>query len=357
MKLHIYLMKKDFVIIIKFSIVNFYNICYNINIHSTHRQTKDGKGFIPKMKKRLTTVMALLLCVSMALCLSSCGKTDVDEDVSDFVAATIPVSANVPVSKQEIIDFYNDIISKVQDNTTFTSENRPGVKTNESLRVGDLKILAFNKATGTATESDSLKSLNKSAKAIKDRILGGIDLSIPVVPFGDMNTSVADVIYPYDSAVSAISAEDVVFAECNVDSNNLNVYLKLSSAPETIDKVFGIRDKASIISDMNSHSSEYAEIQDYTLSYVNDAENDVYSSIYLSVEVEKQEDGTFVCTGRITSLDIKIISDVSAEVEAKGSFADSGDLQVNFRLTDEKYYEFDWLGTSTWEVKPEDTSK
>lgn len=306
------------------------------------------------MKKRLTSVIAIILCTAMAFGLSSCNNADGgEEDESEFVAATLPISENVPVSEKEIIEFYNDVITNIQDNSLFTAENKPGVKTNESLNVNDINILAYNPLTQEATEDNSLKALNKSAKAIKDRILSGIDTSIPVIPFGDMNSSVSTVIYPYNSTEMHLSAADVQKAECNVDANNLNITLTISPFPETVEKVFGIRNKTELLNNLHEHCGEYAEINDYEVAYTNDEENDIQSTINLSVEVEKQDDGTYKCTGRITSLDIKIISDVTAFVTAKGSFEENGDLRITFRLTDEKYYEFDWLGSSTWEPKGE----
>lgn len=302
------------------------------------------------MKKRLTVLTAILLCLSLAVGFSACsGATGDEESESEFVVATLPVSDSIPVSESEIISFYNDIMTKLQSSDSFTAGNKPGVKTDESLKAGDLKILSFNPATGEATEDDSLKAHNKSAKAIKDRILSGIDTSVPVVPFGDVNASIASVIYPYDTAEMNLTADDITKAECSVDGNNLNIYFELTNNAETIDKVFGIRNKDALLAEMNEQCNAYAYINDYTVSYVDDAENNTHSTIFLSVEVEKQEDGTYRCTGRITSFDIKIICDVSANLTCAGSFADKGDIQVNFRLTDEKYYEFDWLGSSTWE--------
>lgn len=302
------------------------------------------------MKKRLTVLTAILLCLSLAIGFSACsGTTEDEENVSEFVAATIPVSGSIPVSESEIISFYNDIMTKLQSADTFTAADKPGVKTDESLKAGDLKILSYNAATGEATEDDSLKALNKSAKAIKDRILSGIDTSVPVIPFGDVNASIASVIYPYDTAEMNLTADDITKAECNVDGNNLNIYFELTDDAETIDKVFGIRNKDALLAEINEQCSAYAYINDYTVTYVDDAENNTHSTISLSVEVEKQADGTYRCTGRVTSFDMKIICDVSANLTCAGSFADNGDIQVNFRLTDEKYYEFDWLGSSTWE--------
>ena len=304
------------------------------------------------MKKRFTVLTAIMLCVVMLVGFSACGGTADDDETDVFVAATVPVRDSLPVSKADIIAFYNDIITKVQQADTFTAENRPGLKTTESLRVGDLKILSYDPQTGEATEDDSLKALNKSAKAIKDRILGGIDTSKPLVAFGDLNTTpISSVIHPADSDTVYLDASDITKAECYVDGNNMNIYMELANTPQTIAKVFGIRDKNTVLAAMNEHSSEYATVNDYTVSYVDteDENSSVHSTINLSVELEKQEDGSYKCTGRITTFKINVIADVSAYVTCGGSFADAGDIQVNFRLTDVKNYDFDWLGSADWE--------
>lgn len=285
----------------------------------------------------------------MVASFAGCSTTGEDEEVDVFVAATLDVGDSIPVSESEIIAFYNDIITKVQTDSNFTAENKPGLNTGESIRVDDIKVLAYNTTTGEATEDDSLKSLNNSAKAIKDRILSGIDTSIPVIPFGDMNNSFSSVIYPYDSAVMNLTADDVLKAECNADGNNLNISIVLNNTAETVNAVFGTRDKEKLLSEFNKNSADYASINDYSVNYVGDEESNTYSTINLSVELEKQDDGTYKCTGRITSFRINIIADVAANITCKGSFADYGDLQIQFRFTDEKNYSFDWMGTADWE--------
>ena len=309
------------------------------------------------MKKRFTVFTAILLCFVMMFTFASCSGTGNEAEEDVFVAATIDVGDAIPVSEAEIITFYNDIITKLQLADTFTAENKPGVKTNESLRVDNINVLKYDAATETAAEDSSLEALNKSAKAIKDRILGGIDTSIPVLGFGDMDAAIDSVIYPYDSTLVSLTGDDVVSASCYADGNNLNIAIKLNNTVETIENVFGTRVKEEVLEKMNAESKDYANINDYTVNYVADEENNVYSTINLSVELEKQEDGTFKCTGRITSFNIKVIADVAAVATAAGSFADYGDLQINFRLTDEKNYEFDWLGNSTWEPKAEEVTE
>lgn len=305
------------------------------------------------MKKTISALIAIMLCVAMTASFAGCTSTASDDEAASdvFVAATIETADGLPSSEAEIIAFYNNIISSVQADDTFTAANKPGVKTNESLGVGNIKVLAYDKATDTATESDALSALNDSAKAIKDRILSGIDTSIPVIPFGDINTSISSVIYPYDSAESKLDADDVVSAECSADGNNVNISIVLGNDIETVNTVFGTRDKAEVLADMNKNCENYATINDYSVEYVfvDTEEEKTYSTINLSVELEKQADGTYECTGRITSFSIKMIADVKANITCKGSFEDAGDVQVQFRLTDEKSYEFDWLGTADWE--------
>ena len=310
------------------------------------------------MKKRFTILMAILLCFAMMFSFASCSGTQGEEGTTEeFKGAIIDVGDAIPVSEKEIIAFYNDIITKLQLADTFTETTKPGVLTSESLGVDGISILAYDAATGTATEDDSLTALNKSSNVIKSRIISGIDTSIPVLGFGDMNAPIDSVIYPYDNPEVKLTSKDVVKAESFADGNNLNISIVLANDIKTVENVFGTRDKAEVLAKFNEKCKDYASVNDYTVNYVGDEENNVYSTINLSVELEKQDDGSFKCTGRITSFRIKVIADISATVTTVGSFADYGDLQINFRLTDEKNYEFDWLGNSTWEPKAEEVTE
>ena len=296
------------------------------------------------MKKTISVLIAIMLCVAMTASFAGCTTTGVEEESDVFVAATIDTVDGLPSSEAEIITFYNNIVSAVQNNANFTAANKPGVKTNESLDVGNINVTSDNDAV-------SLDALNKSTRAIKDRVLSGIDTSVPVVPFGDMNSSVDSVIYPYDSAIVNLTAEDVVSAECSADGSNANISIILAGEESTVKNVFGMRDKAAVLDNINKNCENYMSVSDYTVDYVyTDTEDEkTYSTIDLSVELEKQADGTYKCTGRITNFRIRIIADIVATATCKGSFADLGNVQINFRLTDEKSYEFDWLGNAIWE--------
>ncbi|MCD7827423.1 MAG: hypothetical protein LUG85_02665 [Clostridiales bacterium] len=304
------------------------------------------------MRKKFTSVSAVVLCFLLIFSLCGCSSSG-DEEENEFQAATIPVSDGIPVSEAEIIEFFNYMVSYVQQTDNFTSDNKPGVNTTEYLSADDVKVLTLNTETGETAEDESLDALNSSVNAIRDRIISGIDTSVPVVAFGDMGSSISEVIYPYDSAESTLTVSDVSSAQCYVDGSNMNITIYLTDSADTVEKIFGTRDKTSLIDEINSYSGEYAEITDYSVSYTEDEENSVYSTIYLSVEVEQQDDGTYKSTGRITALSYSIIADVTANALCKGSFEDLGNIQIQFRFTDTRSYEFDWLGSSTWEPTSE----
>lgn len=307
------------------------------------------------MKKRLSILTAIILCFAVMCSFAACtGTTDGDEDETEFIAATLPVSDDIPVSESEIITFYNDIITNLQKSDMFDESNKPGIKLSESLGADSIQILSYNADTDEATENDALTTLNKSAKAIKNRIIGGIETASTTIGFGDTDTAFNTIFYPYNGE-SNLNTDDVIDAECSVNGSTLNVKITLNNDVNTINNVFGTRDKATVLEAINENSKDYAAINDYTVNYVADEENNTYSTIEMAVEVEQQADGTYVCSGRIKSLKIRILCDVSANMTCTGSFADYGDLQVNFRFTDEKNYEFDWLGTATWEPSVAET--
>ena len=301
--------------------------------------------------------MAILLCFTMMFSFASCTGTEGEDEGEEFKGATIDVGDAIPVSEKEIIAFYNDIITKLQLADTFTEETKPGVNTSESLSVDNINVLSYDKASGTATEDAKLAALNKSSNVIKSRIISGIDTSVPVLGFGDMDAPIDSVIYPYDSPEVKLNADDVIKAESYADGSNLNISIVLNNDVKTVENVFGTRDKEEMLATFNEKCKDYVTINDYTVNYVADEESNTYSTINLSVELEQQEDGTYRCTGRITSFRISVIADISATASAVGSFADYGDLQINFRLRDEKNYEFDWLGNSTWEPKAEEATE
>ena len=299
------------------------------------------------MKKRITFLTAIILCVAILFSFASCSAlTGEEEETNEFVAATVPVSDDVPVSESEIIAFYNDIMTNLQKTDMFDSSNKPGINMSESLSADDIKVLALD-AAGEAVESDKLATLNKSAKAMKDRILSGVKTDSTVIGFGDMETPISSIVYPH-TGVTQLSADDVLTANCKVDGNNMNISITLAGDVNTVNNVFGTRDKDEVLATINEQSKAYAELKDYTVEYIADEESNTYSTINMVVEVENQN-GTYVCTGRIMSLGIRVICNVAADMTCVGSFADYGDVQVQFRFTDEKYYEFDWLGTATWE--------
>lgn len=313
------------------------------------------------MRKKLCSLTALLMAVIMLFSFSSCDLFTTEDDASStFKPAEIPTPETIPVTETEIISFFNSVISYVQKTDNFTASDKPGINTSSSVSVDDIKFLKYDTATKTAKEDDSLIALNKSASSIKDRIISGLDLDTPVIVFGDMNTSASTVIYPYDSSDISLDVNDVKDASADVDGTNLNITLTLNDKSDSIAKLFEIKDKQTVLNSINKQSASYAKVTDYTIAYVDfdgvtDKDNPdnnqdpVHSKIELSCEVEKNSDGTYSCTGRITKFKYTIVSDVTASITCGGSFADYGDIQTTFRLTETREHDFDWYGSATWE--------
>ena len=91
------------------------------------------------MKKRITFLTAIILCVAILFSFASCSAmTGEEEETNEFVAATVPVSDDVPVSESEIISFYNDIMTNLQKTDMFDSSNKPGINMSESLSADDI---------------------------------------------------------------------------------------------------------------------------------------------------------------------------------------------------------------------------
>lgn len=293
-------------------------------------------------------ISAIALCLILTFMLAGCSLFASEEE-DDFEPAEIPIESDIPVDEAEVIAFFNNVISYIQKDNSFPEDKKPGIKTSESLGVdnGSIRVL-----TADGSEDSSLDGLNAAAKKIKDEIIGGIDISFPVIHFGDTSAKASEVIYPYDSDIMALSADDVEFADCTVDADNLHILITLSNTPETIGKIFGIRDKTEIIDLINKTTASYALVNDYEIDYnieVPEGDSPVKSTIALSCEVEQQDDGSYKCTGRITEFKYTVNEMITAYISCGGSFADFGDITLKCRLNDTRSYDFDWYGSAVWE--------
>ncbi len=296
----------------------------------------------------LKKLSIVTVCIILVFSLAGCSLF-AEEEENEFEPAEIPLNVDIPVDEAEVISYFNTIVSYIQRDGNFTEDKKPGIKTSEWLSVDGRSIRIL---TAEGNEDDSLEGLNAAAKKIKDAILDGVDLSFPLIPFGDSSAKASEVIYPYDSDAIKLTADDVEYADCTVDADNLHIVITLADTPEAIRNVFGIRDKSEIIGKINETTASYALVNDYDIDYeieVPDGDTPIKSTISLSCEVKKQDDGSYKCTGRITEFTYTVNELVSADITCGGSLKDYGDIILKFRLTDTRSYEFDWYGSAVWE--------
>ncbi len=293
-------------------------------------------------------ICAIALCFISVFALSGCSLFASEEE-DDFEPAEIPIESDIPVDEAEVIAYFNNVLSYIQKDSIFPEDKKPGIKKSESLGVdnGSIRVLSAD-----GSEDSSLDGLNAAAKKIKDEIISGIDNPPTIIHFGDISAKASEVIYPYDSDIMKITSDDVEYADCSVDSDNLHILITLSGTPETINRVFGIRDQNDILNKINETTASYAYVTGYETDYdidVPEGDTPVKSTIALSCEVEQQEDGSYKCTGRITEFKYTIYEMVTAHITCRGTFADYGDIMLRFRMTDTRSYEFDWYGSAVWE--------
>lgn len=317
------------------------------------------------MKKPLVKILIFVLSSAvLTMSLSSCIFDVVNEETKvDY--AKMPETDVMPVTEADVLNYFNTVLNYLQDSSNFTEKDKPGIKVSTEFSTDNREVLNLS-----GEEDDKLKPIDESAKQISNRIVSGLEDSgkynfSPLV-FGDMSISASTLIYPYDSDKINITTADVLSAESDIDGSNLNLTITLNGTPEVIEKVYGVPDKQKVISDFNSQMSSYARLDDYTETYVNfeggtDEEDHekildpVYSVIKMSVALEKNDKGTYFATGRINDLEYTVVSDISAKMTGLGSLSDYGSFIVNFRKTENKKYEFDWIGNASFEPQTEET--
>ena len=295
-------------------------------------------------------ILAAIISACILFSLSGCSFFSDDTDENEFEPAEVQNLSDIPVDEEEIIDYFNTLITYIETDGSFPADKKPGIKTTESFSVDKGSIRLF-KADGS--EDAGLDTLSKAAKKIADEITGGVDVTYGLVPFGEAEgRKASEVIYPFDSDRMALTSADVKNADCSVDADDLNIVITLSDTPEAVGNVFGIRDKNAVLEKINDFTSDYALVTDYEMDYAVSVPEDaapIESTITLCCELEKLDDGSYKCTGRIDKFTFTVNSDVTAYITCGGSFADNGDIQMKFRLTETRNYEFDWYGAALWE--------
>lgn len=294
------------------------------------------------MKKlRLTAIIAAL-----AILLSGCSLFSVEEeDATEPEYASMPESSFFPVSKEETVNYYNTVLGALRSGAAFTEEDKPGVAVSDSIDVYDIELYKVDES-GNKIESDDLEALKASAKAVKSRILDGLDLGVEPIERGDMTRPLTEVIAPVGQTDVTLEPHDAVKTDAGIDGGSLNLTLVMTENPESIAKVYDARDPAEVIKNINEQSGEYCVVEGYEKVYANrDATEDVsaaHSVVELTVALDKDADGNSYSSGRATRMKTSVTAFVTAQLSFTGPFEKYGSVTCAFTMTETREYTFEW---------------
>lgn len=301
-----------------------------------------GVSYMNKSVKR--AVAAVIACLSLA----SFASCDIIKDAEEVTEDKTPVvNEEIPITKEEIVNYYNTVTNYLRDDANFNG-NAPSVDIGEKINIDDIKI--------TAPESDetpdALKPLDTAAKQIRNRILDNLNSTINSkasagsVEYG--KGGFKDVLSPSGQAVSALTVDDVVLAQCETESGIYNIDLYISSNSDSIKKVYDLPEKSAVLEEINKASGEYLTVADYTVVQIDrdtraqyNAENpdDIPAcQVHMTVDTE---------TNKVETIEFIRIDFVNAPAMGKGSFESFGSFAISFRLRDSKTYKFIWTAPVT----------
>ncbi len=283
------------------------------------------------MKKAFATLCSVLLIFSLVFAFASC---DISEDAAEDTTEALSYTQGSTVlgkNSEEVLTYFNTLVNGVKDQT-------PAVAYEQKISV-DNKTIKITKPDGT--EDSSFKKLNEAAPGIKDLILTDIKKKSGSVSYGDENEDVFFV--KGENWSSALTVDDIQSAVMKEVGDSYLITISFGTVPEsartTLSKAFELRDKATILKASEfAKVSAYAKFNDYTVEY---------SGCTISATVDR-------LTDTLQSVSYNKISKIAADVTGLSTFAEYGDMIVNFVLNDSTSFTFTWA--QEYETSPLDTT-
>lgn len=284
------------------------------------------------MKKSFATFCAVLLVFSMVIALASCDFSDeIAENTTETVQYT---QSNTALKKnsEEVLLYFNTLVNSVKTKT-------PAVSYTQELKI-DNKTLKITKADGA--EDDSLKSFGNALPGIKDLILTDIKKKSGSVGYGGDSNDVFFV--KGESWASALTADDIDSAVIKEVGDKYYITIVFGNITEeskaTLAKAFQLRDKATLLNSPEfAKISSYLEFKDYEANY---------SGCTITATVDR-------LTDTLVNVSYNKVSDISAQVTGLSTFADYGDMAINFVLGDTTVFNFVWA--QDYETSPLEISE
>ena len=272
--------------------------------------------------------MAIMLVVSMLVCLTSCGSSDEASDEAEVFTTeeAVYTESATPVANtsEAVLNYFNDIVNDLKD-------SKPAMYYRYEKAVPDDSIKVTKAGAEEAEEVDeSLAPINKAAKGVKDLILSDIGESSGDIEMGSDNSSYLFV--TGESWTSKLTISDIDYATIKEVGDNYFITIVFDDIEKNGDtsalqKAFDLRDKDEVLaSEEFAKTAEYLKFNDYDVAY---------SGCTITATVNR-------LTDEITNLNYYKAANVTAHMTGAGTFADYGDVSVIFTLEDKAYFEINW---------------
>lgn len=280
------------------------------------------------MKRKLTVLMAIMLVFTMLVSLASCGSSDSDAEELEVFSTeeAVYTESKTPVANtsEEVLNYFNGIVNDLK-------ASKPAISYRYEKNVPDGSI----KVTKTGAENEegydeSLESINKAAKGIKDMILTDIGETSGNVAMGADNSEYLFV--KGESWTSKLTVSDVDYATIKEIGDNYYIEIVFNDIEDNGDdsalrKAFDLRDKDEILaSDEFAKTAEYLKFNDYDVAY---------SGCKITATVNR-------LTNEITNLNYYKAANVTAYMTGAGTLAEYGDVSVIFTLEDKANFDVNW---------------
>ncbi len=280
------------------------------------------------MKSKLTVLMAIMLVISLLVCLTSCGSSDDASNEAEVFTTeeAVYTESATPVSNtsEAVLNYFNDIVNDLKDSKPAMYYRYEKSVPNDSIKV------AKAGAEDAEEVDESLASINKAAKGVKDMILSNIKESSGDIAMGADNSSYLFV--KGEPWASKLTISDIDYATIKEVGDNYFITIvfndiETNGDTAALQKAFDLRDKDEILaSEEFAKTQEYLKFNDYDVAY---------SGCKITATVNR-------LTDEITNLNYYKAANVTAHMTGAGTFADYGDVSVIFTLEDTAYFEINW---------------
>ena len=303
------------------------------------RNTERGNSL---MKRKLTSLMAIMLIFTMLVCFASCGSSESETDEAEVFTTeeAVYTESATPVknTSEEVLNYFNGIVNDLK-------ASKPAMYYRYEKNVPDGSIKVTKAGQEDAEEIDeSLSAINDGAKGVKDMILTDVGEKSGDIAMGADNSEYLFV--KGESWTSQLTVDDIDYASMKEIGDNYLIEIVFNDIEANGDdsalrKAFNLRDKEDVLaSDEFAKTAAYLKFNDYDVAY---------SGCKITATVNR-------LTNEIVDLNYYKAANITAHMTGAGTFEEYGDISVIFTLEDKAYFEIKWeseLPTSPLETVEE----